>query len=199
MPLSKPARRQHVHTRKIQCLGFHRDDGLWDIEARLTDTKTYSFGNHDRGGINAGEAIHDMLIRITINGDFVIQHAEAVTQSGPFELCPAINSAFNQLEGVKIAPGWRKSILSRFGGVKGCTHLTELMLGPISTTAFQTVRGSREGAKGPDKDTTATRIVGACHALASDGPVVQREWPDLYTGGETGGTDSGGETGDTGT
>jgi len=182
MPLSKPASRQHVHTRKIQCLGYHRDDGLWDIEARLTDTKTYSFGNTDRGGINAGEAIHDMLIRITIDGNFVIAAAEAVTESAPFSVCPAVNNAFSQLKGVKIAPGWRKSVLKRFSGVKGCTHLTELMLGTIATTAFQTVRGNKQGADGPDKETTATRIVDTCHALASDGDVVKREWPNLYTG-----------------
>lgn len=182
MPLSKPEPRKHIHTRAIQCLGYHRDDGLWDIEARLTDTKTYSFGNNDRGGINAGEAIHDMLIRITVDGEFVIKRAEAVTESGPFSVCPAVNSAFHQLEGVSIAPGWRKSVLQCFGGVKGCTHLTELMLGPIATTAFQTIRGSRQGADGPDKEATATRIVDTCHALASDGPVVEREWPDLYTG-----------------
>jgi hypothetical protein len=184
MPLSKPESRKHVHTRTIQCLGFHRDDGLWDIEARLTDTKTYSFSNNDRGGINAGEAIHDMLIRITINGDFLIQRAEAVTESGPFSVCPAVNSAFYQLEGLTIAPGWRKSVLQRFGGVKGCTHLTELMLGPIATTAFQTVRDTQKGVDGPDRQMTAARIVGSCHALASDSPLVQREWPSLYTGSD---------------
>jgi len=59
------------------------------------------------------------------------------------------------------------------------------MLGPIATTAFQTVRGSRKGAKGPDQETTATRIVGTCHALANDSPVVRREWPDLYTGDDS--------------
>lgn len=182
MPLSKPTPRQHVHTRKIQCLGFHREDGLWDIEARLIDTKTYSFGNMDRSGINAGEAIHDMLVRVTLDGNFLIHAAEASTDSGPYAVCPAINRAFSQLEGLTIAPGWRRAVLERFGRAKGCTHLTELLLGPIATTAFQTIRGSREGADGPDKEATATRIVGTCHALASDGPIVQREWPELYTG-----------------
>lgn len=182
MPLSKPVPRQHVHTRKIQCLAFEREDGLWDVEARMTDTKTYSFGNQDRGGINAGEHIHDMLIRLTLDGDFVIHRAEAATDSSPYSICPAVTSAFHQLEGLQIAPGWRRAVLEKFGRVRGCTHLTELLLGPISTTAFQAVRGSREGAKGPDKEKTATRIVGTCHALASDGPIVEREWPDLYTG-----------------
>lgn len=182
MPLSKPEPRQHVHSRNIQCLGYHREDGLWDIEARLTDTKTYSFGNQDRGGINAGEAIHDMHIRITLNSEFVIQHAEAVTDAGPYAICPAVNSAFSQLKGIAVAPGWRKAVLKIFGREKGCTHLTELLLGPIATTAFQAVRENRKGSDNPDTDSTSLRIVGMCHALASDSPIVQREWPDLYTG-----------------
>ena len=80
MPLSKPAARKHIHTRDIKCHGFERDDGLWDIEGRLTDTKTYTFDNHDRGGIAAGEPIHDMLIRLTLTGDMVVAAAEASTE-----------------------------------------------------------------------------------------------------------------------
>src|SRR6185503_19700597 len=41
MSLSAPAPRRHLHTRSITCEGFARDDGLWDIEARIVDTKTY--------------------------------------------------------------------------------------------------------------------------------------------------------------
>ena len=58
MALSRPARREHIHSRDIRCRGFRREDGLWDIEATLEDTKTYSFANRDRGGIAAGEPIH---------------------------------------------------------------------------------------------------------------------------------------------
>ena len=36
MPLSPPVGRQHLHTRRITCQGFYRDDGLWDIEGRIT-------------------------------------------------------------------------------------------------------------------------------------------------------------------
>ena len=45
--LSRPARREHIHTRDIRCRGFRREDGLWDIEVTLEDTKTYSFDNRD--------------------------------------------------------------------------------------------------------------------------------------------------------
>ena len=115
MPLSKPAPRKHIHTRDIKCLGFERDDGLWDIEGRLTDTKTYTFDNHDRGGIAAGEAIHDMLIRLTVTGDMVVQAAEASTESSPFSMCGDVTQAFSRLVGLKIGPGWRKAVDEAMG------------------------------------------------------------------------------------
>ena len=66
MPLSKPDARRHAHTREIQCLGYEREDGLWDIEGSIRDSKTYSFDNIDRGGVAAGEAIHHMLVRLWV-------------------------------------------------------------------------------------------------------------------------------------
>ena len=69
MSLSRPAPRKHIHTRRIECQGFQRDDGHWDIEGTLTDSKTYSFDNVDRGGVASGEAVHRMTIRLTVNAD----------------------------------------------------------------------------------------------------------------------------------
>ena len=90
MPLSKSSPRRHVHTREIRCQGYKRDDGLWDIEGSMTDTKPYPVENRDRDGINAGEPIHFMEIRLTIDDDMVIHEAEATTNAGPFNVCGAI-------------------------------------------------------------------------------------------------------------
>ena len=40
--LSPPAAREEVHNRRISCNGFVREDGHYDIEAEITDNKTYS-------------------------------------------------------------------------------------------------------------------------------------------------------------
>ena len=101
MPLSKPAHRRHMHTREIVCRGYKRDDGLWDIEGRITDTKSYSFPNRDRGGIAAGEPLHDMLIRLTMDGDRTIHKAEAATEHSPYNICPHVTESFSKLEGLK--------------------------------------------------------------------------------------------------
>ena len=67
MPLSTPAPREHVHTRAITIEGFRRADGLYDIEAHLTDAKTFGQTNYDRGYIEPGEPIHDMRLRLTVD------------------------------------------------------------------------------------------------------------------------------------
>ena len=38
MSVSPSVSRKQLHTREIKCIGYERDDGLWDIEGRITDT-----------------------------------------------------------------------------------------------------------------------------------------------------------------
>ena len=71
MPLPEPAPREHLHTRQIECRGYRRDDGLWDIEGTLVDTKTYGFFSHARGDVEPGQPVHNMSIRLTIDDDLV--------------------------------------------------------------------------------------------------------------------------------
>ena len=182
MPLSKPAERRHMHTRTITCNGFKREDGLWDIEGRITDIKSYSFPNHDRGGIAAGEPLHDMLVRLTIDQDRTVVAAEAVTESAPFSICPAANATIDDLVGKQIAPGWRKAVTSALGGTHGCTHIRDLIMGPMATAAYQTVIPDGSGDKQVKDRRPASSLVNSCHAFASDGPVIAREFPDYYTG-----------------
>lgn len=182
MPLSKPAPRAHMHTREIVCHGYQRDDGLWDIEGALVDTKTYSFDNVERGGIRAGEPIHAMRIRLTIDNEMVVHEAEAATEAAPFNICGNVAGAFVQLKGLCIGPGWRRTVRERFGKIRGCTHLTDMLLGPLATTAHQTVTAARARRHAAPDNGGKPALLDTCHALASDSPVVKRQWPEYYTG-----------------
>jgi hypothetical protein len=190
MPLPTPAPREPIHTRTIDCRGFRREDGLWDIEGHLTDTKTYAFNNQFRGELPAGAPVHDMWLRITVDDRLVIHAVEAVTEASPYPVCPAITPNFQRLKGLRIYPGFQKQVRDRLGGTQGCTHLVDL-LGPLATTAYQTVfpyraqqyeqRLARDG-RPPERPTRKPKLVDSCHAFASDGEVVQRYWPEFYTG-----------------
>ena len=182
MPLSPPVEREHLHTRHVVCQGFRRADGLWDIEGRLIDTKSYGFANLDRGGrIEAGEPIHEMLLRVTVDDDLIIRHVEAVIEHAPYAPCASIAPVFAGLEGVSIGPGILRLVRSRFGGVRGCTHIVE-MFGPIATAAFQTIVPLRRRETGA---AARPSIIDTCHALAADGTVVAREWPRHHIGDKT--------------
>jgi hypothetical protein len=184
MPLSKPTPRQHLHTREIVCRGYRRDDGLWDIEAALADTKTYSFDNQDRGGVAAGEPIHGMRMRLTVDDDLVVHDIEAATEHSPFSICGGATPKYAALKGLKIGPGWRKAVLAAVGGVQGCTHLTDLLVGPMAVAAFQTVTPAREKRSAAETDAKKPALLDSCHSFASDSPVVKRRWPAYYTGQE---------------
>ena len=43
MALPEPAARRHSHTRAGTYHGYRREDGLWDIEAHLRDSKPFAF------------------------------------------------------------------------------------------------------------------------------------------------------------
>ena len=77
-----------MHTRRIECVGYHREDGLWDIEGHLTDTKPYRFPNENRGHILAGEPVHHMWLRLSMTDSFEIKEVEAVTDAAPYAICP---------------------------------------------------------------------------------------------------------------
>ena len=94
MPLSPPVGRQHLHTRKVTCQGFYRDDGLFDIEGRITDEKTYEHANEWRGPLGPGDLVHDMSIRLTLDHRFTIVDVEAVTDSSPYRICGNIAPNF---------------------------------------------------------------------------------------------------------
>ena len=142
MPLSHPTDREPSHTSRITCEGFRRSDGLFDIEGHLTDVKSYEVPNEHRGTIEPGEPIHDMWLRLTISEDLTVTAVEAVTDAGPFDICPDITPNFQRLVGLVVGPGWRRKVQERLGGPEGCTHPVEL-LGPLATTAYQTLFGER--------------------------------------------------------
>jgi len=187
MPFPDASPRKHVHTRAIDYRGYEREDGLWDIEAHMTDTKTYEFSNRWRGTVPVGEPMHEMLLRVTIDDSFVIQDIFAATEHSPFEMCPAIAPNYKKLIGIKMGPGWRKAIRMKVGGTEGCTHLTELLF-PMATVAMQTIWPIRSKRK-QESDTEEKQsqgkrpvVLDTCHAWASDSPVVRENAPKYFTG-----------------
>jgi hypothetical protein len=186
MSLPTPAPRRHLHTRTIACEGFERDDGLFDIEARIVDTKTYAVDEPYRGHREAGAHVHDMQVRLTLDREMTVRDIEVATLHAPYAPCDSVAPGYKKLVGARIGAGWRKAIADAVGRTKGCTHVTELLM-PAATVAFQTIgswpkKGEVATEAHPSTEKKKPYFIDGCKAWASDGEVVKKLFPLHYKG-----------------
>ena len=177
MPLpDTEVERELTHTRRVRYEGYKRADGLWDIEAHLTDVK-----NHDyrlkTGVRRAGQAIHEMWLRVTIDRGLVIRDAAAASDAVPYPGgCETIAPAYKSLVGLSLIKDFRSKTRELLGGVQGCTHLTEMLAG-LPTAAIQTFAGEtseeREDGKKPFQ-------LDQCHALETSSQTVKQWYPKWH-------------------
>lgn len=176
MPLSPPKPRERRHTRTITLDGFRREDGLIDLEGTLTDVKTFDFANYAKPR-PAGTFMHELRVRLTVDGDFNVREAEVAFDTRPYDgVCDQLEADYSGLVGLNLAKGFRKGVAERFGNVKGCTHVNEL-LGCIPTAAFQTFAGTLRDLA--DKDQVA-HIMDSCHSMNRGSEPVRMYYPEWY-------------------
>ena len=149
----------------------------------MVDTRTYDCTYdefHRDGKIKAGEPVHDMWLRFTIDLDFLIHDVQAASDQTPFSICPRAADAMRDIIGLRIGNGWIKQVRERIGTDKSCTHLMDL-LGQLAATAYQTLHESIEEREAQQKERQKPPILDTCLALSSSGDVVMNLWPEFYT------------------
>ena len=177
MPLSSPAARERLHRRGVSYEGFRRDDGLFDIEAHITDHKDRDY-KLAMGTRSKDIPVHNMWARVTIDRRFEVIDIEAVTDEMPYPgQCNRIGPEYKKLIGSNLLKGFRKSIADNMGGVKGCTHLSEL-LGYLPTAAVQTFAGIKNEADSVDGKKPFQ--LDSCHALATNTETVRMYYPKWF-------------------
>ena len=159
-----------------------RSDGLYDIDVHMVDTRTYdcSYDEFHRDGlIRAGEPVHDMWLRFTIDLDFLIHDVQAASAQTPFAVCPKAAASMRELIGLRIGSGWLKQARERVGPAVSCTHLMDL-LGQLAATAYQTLHAALEEREKQRPEREKPPILDTCLALSSSGEVVKNLWPQFY-------------------
>lgn len=128
--------------------------------------------------------IHDFLVEGELSGrELVLSSLQVSTRAHPYGVCPAILPKCQALVGKSLIRGWRATVLETLGATAGCTHVTTLLLGlaEVRTMAIF-LQMNRDVEYSPQKRDdgrwaaksmrVAPGVVGACHALAEDGPVI---------------------------
>jgi hypothetical protein len=184
LALPPPSPRKLSHTRTVVYKGYDREDGLWDIEAELTDVKPFTFSVPNERAFPANQPIHHLQIRLTVDKHLVIQEVVTSLDQIPHAECVQGPKHMHKLQGSTLGRGWRKTIDEHLGRTEGCTHLRELLFN-MATAAFQTVPAGewqrREAAGLPQREaTTPPPFLGQCTTWAFDSPTVERAFPMFF-------------------
>ncbi len=177
---SAAVEREALHHRKIDMRGYRRNDGLFEVEGRVTDTKPFDFipASRERT-VPAQQAIHNMGVRLVFDSSMLVVDVQTFTDAAPYEMCPAGGATLQQMKGVRIGPGWSAEVRRRLIRPDTCTHLMELLL-PMATTAIQAMspinveKGDRLDAAGRPWQ------IDACYAYSSERAIVEHRWPQFY-------------------
>lgn len=177
LPVSE-VEREHTHARRVRYDGYKRADGLWDIEAHLSDVKHHDY-RLKTGVRRAGQPIHEMWLRVTIDRKLNVVDATASSDAVPYPGgCESIAPAYRKLIGLNLARGFRKNVHELLGSVRGCTHLTEMLSG-LPTAAIQTFAGEMSEER---EDGSKPFQLDQCHALETSTDTVRTWYPKWHRG-----------------
>ena len=186
MPLSPASERELLHRRNIDLKAYRRADGFYDVEGHIIDVKPFTHHLLDSHRA-AGEPVHDMWLRLSIDRDLVVQSAEAKLDVGAHSICHLVEPNFADLAGLKIGPGWNKNVRARIGQGRGCTHLLE-MLAQMATVAMQAMWSERspdgETRTPPEERELSPGMLNSCYAYRPESNFVKKYFPRQYQAAE---------------
>ena len=133
MPLPPPTSRRDIHRRVIDMQAYAREDGLYDVEAHLVDTKPFLFESLGRPlPVPPGQALHDLWVRLTVDGDFVVRDICAASDNHPLRRLqggrdhlarPDRGTPRPRLVGSRQAAfAWRRQLHAPDGGADSTRH-----------------------------------------------------------------------------
>lgn len=183
------ADRQPVHNRNIDIKTYPVSDDQVVVEGRLRDDRLTP-GYQWNGELREAGAVHWIGLRILVGGwPLTILEAEADMNTVPNDICPTTLDSIENIIGVTITSGYSDEIRRRIGGVKGCAHLTHLLvvMGPAALHGFwsQISRRPRPVPKSLDEFHGLSLLKNSCRLWREGGPLIQRIEEALEKGEKT--------------
>ena len=176
--------RQLKHRRSIDVQIYARGNGLWEVDAHITDVRPVTT-QMVTGPLPAGEPIHDMLLRLVVDEQCNIVEAGAQTTAMPYPgQCDTYGDVYGRLVGLNLMKGFRQAVKERVGGAQACTHITELAQ-VLPTAVVQAFAGEVIDTRGASADSTQPFQIDRCHALRADSPTVRAYYPRWYRPAKT--------------
>lgn len=165
-----------VHSRRLEVRTYPADRGRIVVEGRLRDER-FVTGYHWNGESFTPGVIHNMAVRFLVGeSPPVILDAEAEMLDVPNTACPTTLDSIESMKGLTITSGYGEEVRKRMGGVKGCAHLTQLVM-TMGTAALHGAwvsrsREPRPVPESPEAFAGLSQLVNSCRLWREDGPIL---------------------------
>ena len=174
MGLMEQCEGERVHTRNISVATYGCGTDHILVEGILKDDRLKSHYLLS-GEKRPPDTVHHMIVRILVDTrSLTITAVETEMPDTPHDTCIETRDSLNALVGLTIAPGFTSRVKKAVGGVKGCVHLTALLL----TMAPAAVQGYwAHMARKPAADALSPRaleqyLIDTCRVWRRDGPLA---------------------------
>jgi len=176
-----------IHTRAYETLVYRDGDSHVIVRGAVSDKKPPGlFIPDDPEPLE----IHHMIVELRVEvPSLTIVDASVDFVVHPNETCPHIVEHYRELIGLSIARGFSKKVRELFGGPRGCTHTTALLLSmgpPVVQSMWSLSVMNARSADRPAAEAmrqrrieSAERNINTCHVWKEDG-----EWVELVRKGE---------------
>src|SRR5690554_4106688 len=100
--MTDTVKREPLHDRKTHFVGYRREDGLWEVEGELIDSKYYTYTERERGELKPGTPVHWMKVRVVFDNDFTVVDVDAELKALPFRFCEMSTARLKSLIGCRL-------------------------------------------------------------------------------------------------
>ena len=167
-----------VHERRLEFKTFALEDNRIVVEGWLKDDR-FVPRYHLDGSVSPPGKVHRICVRLLLGGwPLSILDAEAEMPFVPYDECLTTQDTVKKAIGLTITHGYGDEVIERLGGVKGCTHMVQLIIA-MGNAALHGYWSHRLQNRRPLPDTPEEipeldYVIDSCQLWQKDGPLMQR-------------------------
>jgi len=166
-----------IHQRILDLSTYALDEERVVVEGSLRDERfrpIYELSGRKR----EQGVIHHMIIRLLVGGSPIrILDAEAEMRQVPIPLCVTTQQSVKKIIGLKIKSGFGEKVHKLIGGVKGCAHLTHLLVVMVQEAlhGYWTHKMRKPGPPPASVEEIdgLPYLLNSCSMWRKDGPIMQ--------------------------
>jgi hypothetical protein len=167
---------EKIHNRNLNISSYIVDDEHVLITGEFKERNLITV--YERSGEPIEPNIfHHMQIQLLVKiSELKIVDIHAKIPGAPHDnVCREMENSLDDIKGLNIAPGFTSKIKKIAGGIKGCVHLTTLLLSmaPAALQAYWIFKGRNKDRTKNSEFDIGEYLIDACWAWRKNGPIAE--------------------------